>query len=67
MTDEDRIEQLEAKIGQAYQIIGVLLSGPDCDEPAFDSEAGQNILEYFSTDAYADDLLPWSNPMAKSP
>jgi hypothetical protein len=29
MTDAERIEELEAKIQQAYQVIGVLLAGPD--------------------------------------
>lgn len=40
MTDKERIEQLEAKIGQAYQVIGVLLAGPDGDLVYFDLPEG---------------------------
>lgn len=67
MTQDEQIEQLEAKIAQAYQIIGVLLAGPDGNGPAFDSEAGQAILSYFAGDRYDEDLLPWVYPMAESP
>ncbi|KFC68444.1 hypothetical protein FF80_01884 [Devosia sp. LC5] len=62
MTPTDRIAELEAKLGQAYQIIGVLLSGADGNDPAFDSEDGQAILSYFSGDGYVADLLPWAHP-----
>lgn len=65
MTPEERIEQLESKIGQAYQIIDVLLAGPDGNDPAFDTEAGQAILDYFARDGYDDDILPWVHPMAR--
>lgn len=65
MTPTDRIAELEAKLGQAYQIIGVLLAGPDGNDPAFDSEAGRAILSYFSRGEYDEDILPWVHPLAK--
>ncbi|MCV9965678.1 hypothetical protein OIU34_27780 [Pararhizobium sp. BT-229] len=64
MTDAERIEQLEAKIGQAYQVIGVLLSGPDGDGPDFSLPAGQRALDYFAHEDYDDNFLPYVHPRA---
>jgi hypothetical protein len=50
-----RIEDLETKSGQAYQVIGNLLS--ECG--LFESPEGQRALDYFSQDGYDDDFLPW--------
>jgi len=50
MTDPARIEQLELKLAQAYQVIGALLSGPDGKCTDFDSEQGQRALDYFGGD-----------------
>lgn len=61
----ERIEQLEAKIQQAYQVIGVLLSGPDGDGPDFDLPEGQRALDYFSREDYRDDFLPFVHPRRK--
>ncbi|AWC24965.1 hypothetical protein CO731_04458 [Aminobacter sp. MSH1] len=55
MTDAERIEELEAKSGQAYQVIGWLLS--ECG--LFETAEGQRALDYFSEDAFDDDFLPW--------
>lgn len=59
MTDAERIEELEAKSGQAYQVIGWLLS--ECG--LFETAEGQRALDYLSNEQrYDDDFLPW--PMA---
>lgn len=50
-----RIEDLEAKSGQAYQVIGNLLS--QCG--LFESKEGTRALDYFSRDEFNDDFLPW--------
>ncbi|WP_104662875.1 hypothetical protein [Ensifer adhaerens] len=60
-----RIEELEAKIQQAYQVIGVLLAGPNGDAPDFDLPEGQRALDYFSHENYSDDFLPFVHPRHK--
>lgn len=56
MTDAERIEELEAKSGQAYQVIGWLLS--ECG--MFEAPEGQRVLDYFSNEGhFDDDFLPW--------
>ncbi|QKC90611.1 hypothetical protein EB230_21045 [Mesorhizobium sp. NZP2234] len=50
-----RIEDLENKSGQAYQVIGALLWQCGLHETA----EGTRALDYFSQDAYDDDFLPW--------
>lgn len=56
MTDAEHIENLEAKSGQAYQVIGWLLS--ECG--MFETAEGQRALDYFSNEGhYDDDFLPW--------
>jgi hypothetical protein len=56
MTDAERIEQLQFKVGQAYQVIGYLLHLAG----VFDQPEGQRALDYFSLDdSYDDDFLPW--------
>ena len=62
MTDAERIEQLEAKIQQAYQVIGVLLAGPDGECEDFSSFGGQRTLDYFGHEDYDDDFLPYVHP-----
>ncbi|TGP65470.1 hypothetical protein EN868_03210 [Mesorhizobium sp. M2D.F.Ca.ET.225.01.1.1] len=52
---EQRIENLDAKLAQAYQIIGALLS--DCG--LFETTEGQRVLDYFSRDGYDEHFLPW--------
>lgn len=47
-------EELETKLGQAYQVIGQLL-----EDAAFTSVAGQAALDYFSSDTFDKDFLPW--------
>ncbi|PWJ84863.1 hypothetical protein C7441_104131 [Pseudaminobacter salicylatoxidans] len=48
-------DELENKLGQAYQIIGWLLD--ECG--LFHTDEGQDTLTYFSSDAYDDAFLPW--------
>ncbi len=48
-------EELEDKIGQAYQVIGHLLA--ECG--LFDTKEGQDTLTYFSAETYDDNFLPW--------
>ena len=62
MTDAERIEQLEAKIQQAYQVIGVLLAGPDGTCEDFSSSGGQRTLDYFGHEDYDDDFLRYVHP-----
>ncbi|MBS7546280.1 hypothetical protein [Ancylobacter oerskovii] len=62
MTPNERIEQLEAKVQQAYQVIGRLLSGPDGECPDFDLPEGQRALDYFAHEDYDDDFLPFVHP-----
>ncbi|MER8913742.1 hypothetical protein NKI32_07870 [Mesorhizobium sp. M0761] len=52
---KQRIEDLETKSGQAYQIIGNLLWRCGLHE----SEEGTRALDYFSQDGFDDDFLPW--------
>jgi hypothetical protein len=66
LSAEEKVEVLESKLGQAYQIIGTLLAGVDGKDLAFHTKAGQAVLTYFSTDTYDDDFLPWAHPMAPS-
>lgn len=65
LSAEEKVELLEQKLAQSYQVIGALLSGPDGHDPAFRTKAGQATLTYFSTDGYDDDLLPWIHPLAR--
>ncbi|MCK0197757.1 hypothetical protein MWN34_12625 [Ancylobacter sp. 6x-1] len=62
MTPEERIEQLEAKIQQAYQVIGTLLSGPDGDSPDFGLPEGLRALDYFAHEDYDEGFLPFVHP-----
>ena len=62
MTDAERVEQLEVKIGQAYQVIGALLARPDGENPDFDSPGGQRTLYSFAHERYDDDFLPLEHP-----
>lgn len=57
-----RIDELEAKSAQAYQVIGSLLS--QCG--LFESEEGTRALDYFSQDDYDDDFLPWPRAASSS-
>lgn len=50
-------EQLEDKIGQAYQVIGYLL-----EQAGFDGGAAARALDYFSSDAFDPEFLPWPRP-----
>lgn len=61
----ERIKQLQSKLRQAHQVIGVLLAGADGDDPAFNTESGQAILDYFSRDEYDESVLPWTHPMGR--
>ena len=46
----------EAKVGQAYQVIGMLLE--KCGD--FEGDEGQRALDYFADErSYDDDFLPW--------
>lgn len=65
MTDSERIEQLEAKIQQAYQVIGTLLTGPDGKGEDFDLPEGQRALNYFSREGYDEGFLPFIHPRIK--
>lgn len=50
------IGNADGKIGQAYQVVGLLLDKTG----DFVSEEGQRALNYFSDEkAYDDDFLPW--------
>jgi len=65
MTDEQRIAELEAKVQQAYHVIGQLLGGPDGRHPDLDSPGGQCALDYFAHEDYDDDFLPFVHPRTK--
>ncbi len=54
--DKKRIEELEYKIGQAYQVIGALLAEPGCKNLDFDSPEGERLLDYFAHAEYDDDF-----------
>lgn len=60
-----RIEALEYKIADAYQVVGCLLAGPDGLHADFSSSEGQRALDYFGTDEdYREDFLPFTHPRA---
>lgn len=63
--DKKRIEELEYKVGQAYQIIGTLLAGPDARNPDFDSSEGQRVLDYFAHADCDDDFPSFIHPRCK--
>lgn len=63
--DKKRIEELEYKVGQAYQVIGVLLAELDCRNPDFDSPEGQHALDYFASEEFDDGFLPFMHPRHK--
>jgi hypothetical protein len=50
-----RIEALETKSAQAYQVIGALSTHFD----AFEHPDVQRALDYFSSDGYDPEFLPW--------
>jgi hypothetical protein len=62
MTPQQRIEELEAKVQQAFQVIGTLLAGADRKSPDFVSEAGQRALDYFAHEEYDEKFLPFIHP-----
>ncbi|BBD37530.1 hypothetical protein Amn_24100 [Aminobacter sp. Y103A] len=63
MSDAERIEELEAMSGQAYQVIGWLLS--ECG--LFETAEGQRVLDYFSEEGrYDDNFLPWPRSVDSS-
>ncbi|MBZ9600491.1 hypothetical protein [Phyllobacterium chamaecytisi] len=65
MSPEQRIEQLEGKVQQAYIVIGVLLAGADRNSPDFESKEGQRALDYFAHEEYDGDFLPFVHPGAR--
>ncbi|MQY44528.1 hypothetical protein GAO09_00365 [Rhizobiales bacterium RZME27] len=65
MTNKEKIEELEAKIQQAYQVIGTLLAGPDSDWDDFFLPEGQRALDYFAHEEYDDNFLPFIHPRLK--
>lgn len=60
MTTPANLEQLEEKIAQAYQVIGYLL-----DQIGLDGSEGERVLDYFSSDAFDPEFLPWPRPGAE--
>lgn len=52
---KQRIEDLETKSAQAYQVIGNLLW--QCAQ--HDTDEGTRALDYFSQDEFDEDFLPW--------
>ncbi|MCR6501778.1 hypothetical protein MUO32_22320 [Shinella sp. CPCC 101442] len=62
MTDAERIAELEAKIQQAYHVIGQLLGGPDGKSEDLDSPQGQRALDYFAHEDFDEDFLPYVHP-----
>lgn len=67
MTDAERIAELEAKIQQAYHVIGQLLGGPDGNSGDLDSPQGQRALDYFAHERYEKDFLPYTHPRRTAP
>jgi len=65
MTDAERIEALEAKIQQAYHVIGQLLGGPDGRCEDLDSAEGQRALDYFAHEEFDENFLPYVHPRRK--
>ncbi|MEI5680469.1 MULTISPECIES: hypothetical protein [unclassified Mesorhizobium] len=63
MTDAERIEQLEYKVGEAYQVVGWLLT--QCG--LFETKEGQRALDYFSRDEFDDNFLPWPRSIEDFP
>ena len=55
MGKKKRIQHLEYKVGEAYQVIGWLLLRCGLHE----TDEGTRALDYFSRDGYDDDFLPW--------
>jgi hypothetical protein len=62
MTDAERIEALEAKIQQAYHVIGQLLGGPDGRSEDLYSPQGQRALDYFAHEDFDENFLPYVHP-----
>lgn len=48
------VEQLQEKIGQAYIVIGNIVGNAEIDSPSI-----QNALDYFSSDSFDPDFLPF--------
>lgn len=55
MTAAERIKELEYKVGQAYQVIGYLLTTAGSNE----TPEGRRALEYFSRNHFHEDFDPW--------
>ena len=51
------VDQLKEKIAQAYQVIGYLL-----DQAGIEGSEGERALDYFSSDGFDSDFLPWPRP-----
>lgn len=64
MTDKEKIAELEAKIQQAYQVIGTLLAGQNGDGVDFGLPEGQRALDYFAHEDFDDNFLPFNHPRA---
>ncbi|UGX87151.1 hypothetical protein [Phyllobacterium meliloti] len=62
MVLQKRIEELEAKLQDAYIVIGVLLAGPDRKSPDLASAEGQRALDYFAHGTFEEDFLPFEHP-----
>ncbi len=60
MTTPANVEQLEEKIAQAYQVIGHLL-----DQAGIEGSEAERVLNYFSSDEFDPDFLPWPRPGAE--
>lgn len=56
-------DALKMKVAQAYQVIGILLAGPgDAAHPDFSSVEGQRALDYFGSETFEEDFLPFYHP-----
>lgn len=55
-------DEVEFRLGTAYQIVGALASGPDGNSPLFDHPEIQRVLDYLSMKEGVENPLPFDYP-----
>lgn len=57
MTNQPNVDQRDAKLAQAREVIAYLL-----EQAGLVGGEGERALAYFSSDAFDPDFLPWPRP-----
>ena len=60
MTSHADVEELGRKLAQAHRVIGYLL-----DQAGMTGGEGARALDYFASDAFDPEFLPWPRPAAE--